>query len=150
MSHLFFKACQYFPGGVNSPVRACQSVNIIPPVVACASGDSFTDSQGKTYIDFCGSWGSLIHGHSHPSICEAIQQGLKKGSSYGLTSEQEILFAEEIFSYLDIKTNYKIRFMSTGSEATMTAVRLAKGITERPIIIKFLGCYHGHADIFLQ
>ncbi|AAF39328.1 glutamate-1-semialdehyde 2,1-aminomutase [Chlamydia muridarum str. Nigg] len=150
MPHLFSKACQYFPGGVNSPVRACRSVDITPPVVTRASGDFFTDSQGKTYIDFCGSWGSLIHGHSHPYICEAIQQGLQRGCSYGLTSEQEISFAEEIFSYLEISNDHKIRFMSTGSEATMTAVRLARGVTERPIIIKFSGCYHGHSDVFLQ
>ncbi len=148
MPHLFSKACQYFPGGVNSPVRACRSVDITPPVVTRASGDFFTDSQGKTYIDFCGSWGSLIHGHSHPYICEAIQQGLQRGCSYGLTSEQEISFAEEIFSYLEISNDHKIRFMSTGSEATMTAVRLARGVTERPIIIKFSGCYHGHSDCF--
>ncbi|ROT55975.1 glutamate-1-semialdehyde-2,1-aminomutase [Chlamydia trachomatis] len=150
MSHLFSKACQYFPGGVNSPVRACRAVNITPPIVARASKEVFVDSLDKTFIDFCGSWGSLIHGHSHPKICTAIRQGLERGSSYGLTSEQEILFAEEIFSYLGLETNYKIRFMSTGSEATMTAVRLARGITGRPIIIKFLGCYHGHADTFLQ
>ena len=150
MPNLFSRASQYFPGGVNSPVRACRAVNIIPPVVVKASGDSFVDSQGKTYIDFCGSWGSLIHGHNHPFICEAIQRGVQKGISYGLTSEQEIIFAEEIFSYLGIQHNYKIRFMSTGSEATMTAVRLARGITERSIIIKFSGCYHGHADVFLQ
>ncbi|WP_100933973.1 glutamate-1-semialdehyde 2,1-aminomutase [Candidatus Chlamydia corallus] len=145
----FEEACQVFPGGVNSPVRACRSVGVTPPIVSSAQGDSFLDSQGREFIDFCGGWGALIHGHSHPKIVEAIHKAALKGTSYGLTSEEEILFAKTLLSSLKLE-EHKIRFVSSGTEATMTAVRLARGITNRPIIIKFIGGYHGHADTLLE
>nr|CRI41144.1 Glutamate-1-semialdehyde 2,1-aminomutase [Chlamydia pneumoniae]CRI72780.1 Glutamate-1-semialdehyde 2,1-aminomutase [Chlamydia pneumoniae] len=144
----FEEACQVFPGGVNSPVRACRSVGVTPPIVSSAQGDIFLDTHGREFIDFCGGWGALIHGHSHPKIVKAIQKTALKGTSYGLTSEEEILFATMLLSSLKLK-EHKIRFVSSGTEATMTAVRLARGITNRSIIIKFIGGYHGHADTLL-
>ncbi|WP_348662710.1 glutamate-1-semialdehyde 2,1-aminomutase [Chlamydia vaughanii] len=145
----YAEACKYFPGGVNSPIRACSPVGIVPPIVTSASRDIFTDSQGKSFIDLCGSWGSLIHGHSHPKILEAVHTSASRGTSYGLTSENELALANTIFSALELD-EYKLRFVSSGTEATMTAVRLACGATGREIIIKFLGCYHGHADVLLK
>ncbi|EPP37341.1 Glutamate-1-semialdehyde 2,1-aminomutase [Chlamydia avium] len=145
----YSEACKYFPGGVNSPVRACRVVGIEPPIVSKAYRDVFTDSQGKDYIDFCNSWGSLIHGHSHPQIIETISHYSSLGISYGLTSEHEIAFASTLLSVLGYE-EHKVRFVSSGTEATMTAVRLACGITARSVIIKFSGCYHGHADVLLS
>lgn len=145
----YSEACKYFPGGVNSPVRACRIVGIVPPIVSKASRDVFTDSFGKDYIDFCGSWGSLIHGHSHPQIVEAIVHNASLGTSFGLTSENEVACASVLFSLLGCK-EYKVRFVSSGTEATMTAVRLACGITSRTVIIRFSGGYHGHADVLLS
>ncbi|QXE27000.1 aspartate aminotransferase family protein [Chlamydia buteonis] len=145
----YAEACRYFPGGVNSPIRACIPVGIIPPIVSSAYRDIFIDSFGKTFIDFCGSWGSLIHGHGHPKILDVICNSASQGTSYGLTSENEISLAATLFSCLELKDN-KVRFVSSGTEATMTAVRLACATTGRSIIIKFLGCYHGHADILLK
>lgn len=142
-------ACDLFPGGVNSPVRACLSVGVTPPVLVGAYADSFLDSEGRTFLDYCCSWGSLIHGHHHPEIYRVIQEDARKGVSYGLTSENEILFASYLLSALEVP-HHKIRFMSSGMEATMTAVRLACGVTNRNICIKFSGCYHGHADVFLH
>ncbi|WP_375793190.1 aspartate aminotransferase family protein [Chlamydia sp. 12-01] len=142
-------ACRYFPGGVNSPIRACIPVGIVPPIVSKASQDIFIDSFGKNFIDFCGSWGSLIHGHSHPKILDAIYNAASQGTSYGLTSENEISLASTLFSCLQLR-DHKLRFVSSGTEATMTSVRLACGATKRSIIIKFLGCYHGHADVLLK
>ncbi|SPN73301.1 Glutamate-1-semialdehyde 2,1-aminomutase,glutamate-1-semialdehyde aminotransferase,Glutamate-1-semialdehyde aminotransferase,glutamate-1-semialdehyde-2,1-aminomutase,Aminotransferase class-III [Chlamydia serpentis] len=145
----FKEACQVFPGGVNSPVRACRSVGVTPPIVSSAQGDVFLDNQGQEFIDFCIGWGALIHGHGHPKIVKAIQQGVLKGTSYGLTSEEEILFGKMLLSSLKLK-EHKVRFISSGTEATMTAVRIARGITNRPIVIKFIGAYHGHADTLLE
>lgn len=143
------EACLYFPGGVNSPVRACKSVGITPPIVSRAYKDSFVDSSGKHYIDFCGSWGSLIHGHSHPEIEAALTEALPLGCSYGLTSEVEVRFAKLLLDSLGLP-HHRIRFVSSGTEAAMTAVRLAKGVTQRRLCIKFVGCYHGHADSLMQ
>lgn len=145
----YSKACRYFPGGVNSPVRACRSVGIIPPIVSHAFGDKFTDSTGREYLDFCGSWGSLIHGHSHPMLVEGIRDAVSRGTSYGLTSEYEITFASHLSSALHLDAHYQYRFVSSGTEAAMSAVRLACGVTNRRVIIKFLGCYHGHSDVLL-
>ncbi|WP_201457008.1 glutamate-1-semialdehyde 2,1-aminomutase [Chlamydia sp. 17-3921] len=143
------EACQLFPGGVNSPVRACRSVGVCPPIVASAKDDIFINSEGEEYIDFCGSWGALIHGHGHPEIVDAIAVAASKGSSYGITSFLEISFAKKLLSYLGLQ-EHKVRFVSTGTEATMTSVRLACSITGRSILIKFSGGYHGHADVFLN
>ncbi|ANH78920.1 glutamate-1-semialdehyde 2,1-aminomutase [Candidatus Chlamydia sanziniae] len=148
MNATYAKACELFPGGVNSPVRACRSVGITPPIVVSANRDVFWDCEGREFIDFCGSWGALIHGHSHPRIVKAICLAASKGSSYGLTSIQEIAFATDLLSFLGL-AQHKVRFVSSGTEAAMTAVRLARGITHRPIIIKFTGAYHGHADSLL-
>ncbi|BAE81146.1 glutamate-1-semialdehyde 2,1-aminomutase [Chlamydia felis Fe/C-56] len=145
----YAEACRYFPGGVNSPIRACLPVRIVPPIVSSACRDIFIDSFGNNFIDFCGSWGSLIHGHSHPKILDAICNAASHGTSYGLTSENEISLASTLFSCLDLE-DYKLRFVSSGTEATMTAVRLACGVTKCSIIVKFLGCYHGHADVLLK
>ncbi|WP_284441989.1 glutamate-1-semialdehyde 2,1-aminomutase [Chlamydia gallinacea] len=149
MTVTYSEACRYFPGGVNSPVRSCRTVGVVPPIVSRASRDVFIDSLGQEYIDFCGSWGSLIHGHSHPQIIEAITHYAPLGTSFGLTSEHEVAFASTLFSILGCK-EHKIRFVSSGTEATMTAVRLACGVTSRSVIIKFLGGYHGHADVLLS
>lgn len=142
-------ACQLLPGGVNSPVRACLPVGVTPPILSRAKDDSFLDNEGRSFLDFCCSWGSLIHGHHHPEIYKVIQEEALKGISYGLTSENELHFASFLLQILN-RTHHKVRFVSSGTEATMTAVRLACGVTRRSIVIKFSGCYHGHADIFLN
>lgn len=145
----YASACHVFPGGVNSPVRACLPVGITPPILTSAYADSFLDHSGRSFLDFCCSWGSLIHGHHHPEIYQVIQDESVKGISYGLTSENEVLFASFLLHTLG-RVDHKVRFVSSGTEATMTAVRLACGITKRFVIIKFSGCYHGHADVFLH
>lgn len=142
-------ACDLFPGGVNSPVRACLPVGITPPILTSAYADSFLDNEGRSFLDFCCSWGSLIHGHHHPEIFRVIREESMKGISYGLTSENELIFASFLLHTLGL-LEHKVRFVSSGTEATMTAVRLACGITQRSVIIKFTGCYHGHSDVFLH
>lgn len=148
ISVAYSEACQVFPGGVNSPVRACRSIGICPPIVVSAQGDIFIDSKGREFIDFCGSWGALIHGHGHPEITSAISMAASQGASYGLTSFMEISFAKALLNSLGLQ-GHKVRFVSTGTEAAMTAVRLARSITQRTVILKFSGGYHGHADVFL-
>jgi glutamate-1-semialdehyde 2,1-aminomutase len=135
-------------GGVNSPVRAFQSVGGAPLIVERASGAHLWDADGREYIDFIGSWGALILGHAHPAIVAAIQEQAARGTSYGMTTELEVELAERIKSA--IPSIEKIRFVSSGTEATMSAVRLARGFTKRDFILKFEGCYHGHADSFLS
>jgi glutamate-1-semialdehyde 2,1-aminomutase len=138
---------QVIPGGVNSPVRACVNVGQMPMVIDHAYGDTLVDVDGKSYIDFCGSWGSLIHGHAHTSILEAVQLRMMKGTSFGITTAIEGELAQEIVRL--IPSIEKIRFVSSGTEATMSAARLARGYTNKEFIIKFIGNYHGHADFFL-
>ncbi len=135
-------------GGVNSPVRAFQSVGGAPLIVERASGAHLWDADGREYIDFIGSWGALILGHAHPAIVAAIQEQAARGTSYGMTTELEVELAERIKSA--IPSIQKIRFVSSGTEATMSAARLARGFTKRDLILKFEGCYHGHADSFLS
>jgi glutamate-1-semialdehyde 2,1-aminomutase len=135
-------------GGVNSPVRAFRSVGGEPLIVERASGAHIWDVDGREYIDFIGSWGALILGHAHPAIVAAIQDQAARGTSYGVTTELEIELAERIKRA--IPSIEKIRFVSSGTEATMSAVRLARGFTKRDLILKFDGCYHGHADSFLS
>jgi glutamate-1-semialdehyde 2,1-aminomutase len=135
-------------GGVNSPVRAFQSVGGAPLIVERASGARLWDADGREYIDFIGSWGALILGHANPAIVAAIQEQAARGTSYGMTTELEVELAERIKSA--IPSIEKIRFVSSGTEATMSAVRLARGFTKRDFILKFEGCYHGHADSFLS
>jgi len=135
-------------GGVNSPVRAFQSVGGAPLIVERASGAHLWDADGREYIDFIGSWGALILGHAHPAIVAAIQEQAARGTSYGMTTELEVELAERI--QRAIPSIERIRFVSSGTEATMSAARLARGFTKRDFILKFEGCYHGHADSFLS
>ena len=144
---LFEKAKSYFPGGVNSPVRAFRSVGGTPLFIERGKGSHIRDADGNEYIDFCCSWGSLILGHAHPKVVEAIKTTVEKGSSFGAPTELENKLAELILS--NNKFIEKIRFVSSGTEAVMSAIRLARGYTKRNKILKFEGCYHGHSDSLL-
>lgn len=144
---IYQKLCHLIPGGVNSPVRACKAVGQMPLVAASAKGDELFDVDSKAYIDYCGSWGPLIHGHAHPEIVQAIYTQALKGTTYGVTSEIEGLLAEKIQALMP--SLEMMRFVSSGTEATMSAIRLARGFTGRDIVIKFNGNYHGHADFLL-
>lgn len=144
---IFEKMCAVIPGGVNSPVRAFRGLERSPIVVASAKGDLLVDADGNRYIDFCGSWGALILGHADPYVLSATQRRMERGTSFGCCSETEETLAQQIVQM--IPTIEKIRFVSSGTEATMSAVRLARGFTKRDLIIKFDGNFHGHADFFL-
>lgn len=135
-------------GGVNSPVRAFQSVGGEAIIVERASGSRLWDADGREYIDFINSWGALILGHAHPEIVTAIQNQAALGTSYGATTELEVELAEAI--QRAIPSVEKIRFVNSGTEAAMSAVRLARAFAKRDLILKFEGCYHGHADSFLS
>ncbi len=145
---VFNRLCQAIPGGVNSPVRSGSQVSLTPPlVVDYANRDILVDVDGHTYIDYCCSWGALIHGHTHPDIIEAVQARVARGTTFGATTAIEEQLASEIVKL--IPSVEKIRFVSSGTEATMSAVRLARGFTKRDLVVKFSGNYHGHADFFL-
>ncbi|WP_028357170.1 glutamate-1-semialdehyde 2,1-aminomutase [Brackiella oedipodis] len=144
---LFERAQHSIPGGVNSPVRAFKSVGGTPRFISKAQGPYIWDTEGTQYIDYLGSWGPAIVGHSHPEVVEAVQAAAAKGLSFGAPTEGEILIAETICQRLP--SIEKIRLVSSGTEATMSAIRLARGATNRRKIIKFEGCYHGHADSLL-
>ncbi|MCS6957694.1 MAG: glutamate-1-semialdehyde 2,1-aminomutase [Aquificaceae bacterium] len=146
-SELFQRARNLMPGGVSSPVRAFKAVGGEPIIISRAEGSRIWDVEGKEYIDFLMSWGPLILGHSHPKVVEAIQQQAQKGLSYGLTNEHEITLAELVVSAMP--SVEMVRFVSSGTEATMSAIRLARGYTGRKYVVKFEGCYHGHADSLL-
>lgn len=139
--------CEVIPGGVNSPVRACKDMGQMPLVVDRAEGDCIIDADNHSYIDFCGSWGALLHGHAHPEILAAVSKRLLMGTTFGATSLIEEKLARKVVQLMP--SIEKIRFVSSGTEATMSAVRLARGFTGRQLIIKFDGNYHGHADFFL-
>lgn len=144
---LYEKAKNYFPGGVNSPVRAFKSVEGAPLFIKKGDGASVWDEDGNHFIDFCGSWGPLILGHNHPKVYEGIVAALQNGASFGAPTRLENELAELILSrnpFID-----KIRFTSSGTEAVMSAIRLARGYTNRTKIVKFEGCYHGHSDSLL-
>jgi glutamate-1-semialdehyde 2,1-aminomutase len=141
------KLCQVIPGGVNSPVRACKEVGLLPIVIDSAKEDTITDLDGNCYIDYCGSWGALIHGHAHPVILEAVKQRMALGTTFGITSSIEEKLASKVIQQMP--SIEKIRFVSSGTEATMSAIRLARGFTKREMIVKFTGNYHGHADFLL-
>ena len=145
---IFRRGEQSLVGGVNSPVRAFRSVGGEPLVVERGSGARLWDADGNEYIDYVCSWGALILGHAHPAIVAAIQDQATRGTSYGVTTELEVELAERIKRA--IPSIEKIRFVSSGTEATMSAARLARGFTKRDFILKFEGCYHGHADSFLS
>ncbi len=140
------RAARVIPGGVNSPVRAFRGVGGHPVHIAEARGARMRDVDGNTYIDLVGSWGPLILGHAHPAVVAALAEAAAKGTSYGAPTLGEIELAEEIVARTPCE---KVRLVSSGTEATMSAVRLARAATGRDKIIKFAGCYHGHADYFL-
>ena len=135
------------PGGVNSPIRSCKGLGVTPLIVDRGAGDRVFDIDGNGYIDYCGSWGPLIHGHAHPAVCKAAKEAIDRGTSFGITCEAEEKLARLVVGALP--SMEKIRFVSSGTEATMTAARLARGYTQRDMIVKFSGNYHGHADFFL-
>jgi glutamate-1-semialdehyde 2,1-aminomutase len=144
---LFEQAKRYIPGGVNSPVRAFGSVGADPYFVARAKGSRVYDVDGREYIDYVASWGPLILGHSHPKVLAAIEEAMGKGTTYGAPTELEVEMARlivEAFPAMDM-----VRMVSSGTEAAMSAIRLARGFTGRELIAKFEGCYHGHADSLL-
>ncbi|MEC7640632.1 MAG: glutamate-1-semialdehyde 2,1-aminomutase [Nitrospinota bacterium] len=143
----FNRAQQLMPGGVNSPVRAFKAVGGNPIFIQEASGSKITDVDGNIYIDYVASWGPLIHGHAHPRIVEAIRQAAAKGTSYGAPTQMEIALAEKVMKAFP--SMERVRMVSSGTEAGMSAIRLARGYTGRDKIVKFEGCYHGHADSLL-
>jgi glutamate-1-semialdehyde 2,1-aminomutase len=144
---LFEQAKKIIPGGVNSPVRAFKAVDSTPLFIAGAGGSRIYDVEGREYIDYMASWGPMILGHSHPEVVAAIQKAAERGTSYGATTELEVEMAQRIvdaFPSMDM-----VRMVSSGTEAVMSAIRLARGYTGKNRIIKFEGCYHGHADSLL-
>ncbi|WP_434631523.1 glutamate-1-semialdehyde 2,1-aminomutase [Chromobacterium sp. CV08] len=144
---LFERGKQVIPGGVNSPVRAFGQVGGTPRFVARAEGAHFWDADGKQYLDYVGSWGPAIVGHAHPDVVKAVQDAAVGGLSFGAPTEGEVVIAEEICKLLP--SVERVRLVSSGTEATMTAIRLARGFTGRDLIVKFEGCYHGHSDSLL-
>ena len=145
--NLLQRAIQVMPGGVNSPVRAWNSVGGTPVYARSGCGSRITTSEGQELIDFCGSWGPLILGHAHPEVIDTVTRVTRKGLTFGITTELEVELAEllcNLIPYLEMA-----RFVNSGTEATMTALRLAKGYTKRSKIVKFDGCYHGHVDSML-
>jgi glutamate-1-semialdehyde 2,1-aminomutase len=144
---LFQKSQAIIPGGVNSPVRACKSVGTEPVFIDHAQGCRVYDADGNSYIDYIGSWGPMILGHRHPAVIDAIQKVLEKGTSFGAPTALELELAEMVIEA--VPSIKMVRMVNSGTEATMSAVRLARGFTDRDKIIKFDGCYHGHADTLL-
>ena len=141
------RAEQMIPGGVNSPVRAFQAVGGDPPFIVRGLGSQLWDADGNEYIDYIGSWGPLILGHAAPAVIAAITAAAQNGTSFGASTPTEADLAEIVLSAFP--TMQKIRFVSSGTEATMSAIRLARAYTKRKYIVKFEGCYHGHADALL-
>ncbi|WP_085317661.1 glutamate-1-semialdehyde 2,1-aminomutase [Derxia lacustris] len=144
---LFARAQRSIPGGVNSPVRAFRQVGGTPRFFERGAGARLWDADGSEYIDYVGSWGPMILGHAHPTVVEAVQRAAAEGLGYGAPTEAEIVIAEEVMKL--VPSLEKIRFVSSGTEAAMSAIRLARGATGRTRIVKFDGCYHGHADSLL-
>ncbi|HMV53413.1 MAG TPA: glutamate-1-semialdehyde 2,1-aminomutase [Rhodocyclaceae bacterium] len=144
---LFARAQKTIPGGVNSPVRAFRSVGGTPRFFVSGAGSRLVDADGKEYIDFVGSWGPAIVGHAHPAVIDAVQRAAAQGLSFGAPTEAEVELAELLCAMLP--SLEMVRLVSSGTEATMSAIRLARGFTGRDAIVKFEGCYHGHADSLL-
>ena len=144
---LYTRAQQHIPGGVNSPVRAFTGVGGTPVFIKAADGAYFTSADDKQYLDYVGSWGPMILGHNHPAVLDAVIESAKRGLSYGAPTEVEAEMAEKICEL--IPSIEMVRMVNSGTEATMSAIRLARGYTGRDKIIKFEGCYHGHADCLL-
>ncbi len=146
-SQLHARASKVIPGGVNSPVRAFKSVACDPPYIVRGKGSRICDADGNEYIDYVGSWGPLILGHAHPEVVDAVEKANRDGASFGACTPAEAELAEAVIDAFP--SVEKVRFVSSGTEATMSAIRLARAFTERKYIIKFEGCYHGHADSLL-
>lgn len=144
---LLRRAGQVIPGGVNSPVRAFRAVGGTPRFMASASGPWLTDVDGNRYVDLVCSWGPMILGHAHPEVLEAVNSAAAQGFSFGTPSGNEVALAEEIVARIDPVD--QVRLVNSGTEATMSAIRLARGWTQRDVIVKFAGCYHGHVDALL-
>lgn len=143
---LFDRARAVTPGGVNSPVRAFNAVGGTPRFIRSAKGAWLTDVDGHEYVDLICSWGPMLLGHAHPEVQAAVQAAVARGTSYGTPTEPEVELAEEIVARAPVE---KVRFVSSGTEATMSAIRLARGFTGRDLVVKFAGCYHGHVDALL-
>src|SRR6185503_11805 len=144
---LFDEACKYIPGGVNSPVRAFRGVGGEPIFIAKASGPHIWAADGQRYIDYVGSWGPMILGHAHPDVIEAVQRKAVDGLSFGAPTEIETTLAAAVCRL--VPSIELVRMVSSGTEATMSAIRLARGYSGRDKLIKFEGCYHGHGDSLL-
>ena len=145
---LYERACAVIPGGVNSPVRAFRAVGGGPVFIARAEGARIFGADGSEYLDYVGSWGPAILGHAHPDVVAAVKQAAERGLSFGAPTELEVRFAETLVGiYPSIQ---KLRCVASGTEATMSAIRVARGFTKRDLIVKFEGCYHGHADHLLD
>jgi glutamate-1-semialdehyde 2,1-aminomutase len=142
----FDRATDVSPGGVNSPVRAFRAVGGTPRFVVRAEGPWLVDADGNRLLDFVGSWGPALLGHAHPEVVAAVTAAVERGTSYGTPSTPEVELAEEIVARMPVQ---KVRLVSSGTEATMSAVRLARGFTGRDMVVKFAGCYHGHVDALL-
>jgi glutamate-1-semialdehyde 2,1-aminomutase len=144
---LFERARRVIPGGVNSPVRAFRAVGGTPRFIASGDGAHIVDADGRRYIDYIGSWGPMILGHRHPAVQAAVHEAVDGGLSFGAPTERETLLVEEILRH--VPSMEQLRLVSSGTEAAMSALRLARGATGRNLIVKFEGCYHGHADALL-
>ena len=143
----FERACRVIPGGVNSPVRSFRGVDLPPLFIERAAGSHIWDIDGNEYVDYVGSWGPMIVGHAHPAVIEAVCSAARKGTSFGAATENEVRLAETIVqAFPSIE---KVRLVSSGTEAVMTAVRLARAFTQRDLLVKMDGCYHGHSDSLL-
>jgi glutamate-1-semialdehyde 2,1-aminomutase len=143
---LFDRALAVTPGGVNSPVRAFNAVGGTPRFIESAHGAYLADADGNEYVDLVGSWGPMLLGHAHPEVIAAVTEAVSRGTSYGTPTRPEVELAEEIVGRTPVE---KVRFVSSGTEATMSAIRLARGFTGRELVVKFAGCYHGHVDSLL-
>src|SRR6516164_2596946 len=143
----FQRACKLIPGGVNSPARAFGAVGGQPVFIARGEGPYLFDLDGNRYLDYVGSWGPLILGHAHPRVVAAAEQALRRGASFGAPTELETELAELIVQC--VPSIEMVRMVSSGTEASMSAIRLARGFTGREVIVKFAGCYHGHVDSLL-
>jgi glutamate-1-semialdehyde 2,1-aminomutase len=143
---LFDRARRVTPGGVNSPVRAFSAVGGTPRFIRSAAGAWLTDVDGREYVDLICSWGPMLLGHAHPEVQAAVAAAVSRGTSYGAPTEPEVALAEEIVARTPVE---QVRFVSSGTEATMSAIRLARGFTGRDVVVKFAGCYHGHVDSLL-
>ena len=146
-ARLFARAQRVIPGGVNSPVRAFRAVGGTPRFIVRGEGSRIVDAEARSYLDYIGSWGPMILGHGHPAVVEAVQRAVVDGLSFGAPTEREIELAETIIGL--VPSVEQVRLVSSGTEAAMSALRLARGATGRSRIVKFEGCYHGHADALL-